>query len=244
MSARRAGGGRWFVAAAIGSVVSLLLGSGLLAVLSDSVTSTGNEAASGEYDFTHDLQAVTIPAGDTCNSSTEVFDGPIPGVINGGEAGAFQVDLNSTTGDEFGTSAAVCVVNTGTHTGRVMMEFASVSDLERGGCTATEIDPGGDTSCDDTGELEPVLHSGITDAGAAGITSSSSSCSTGTDRVEFGWVRVFGVVVDEDLAPGEGCAVIIRFGVNPDVTNPQPRLVAQTDQVTFDIVFTLEDATP
>ena len=61
-------GTRWFGLIGLGAAVLLLLGSGLVAVVSDSIESVGNELESNEFiaEPLHDVQAANVATSGDC----------------------------------------------------------------------------------------------------------------------------------------------------------------------------------
>lgn len=78
---------RWFALAGLGAAVSLLLGSSLVALLSDSVSFQGNEAESGLLGR-HDVQAAVVSSSDDC-ADAPFSAGPVSAAID------VDVDLDS-----------------------------------------------------------------------------------------------------------------------------------------------------
>lgn len=246
-------GRRWLALGGLGLGISILVGSGLVAVLSDSLLSEVNQAQSGTV-AGHDLQAAFIPIDtqvglpDDCDNNLAVSDGPLAAAVSDGGSGPFSIDLNQTGEQVFdptGTSA-ICVVNKGTKPGQVVMNFATVVDAEVGPCEGTEADPslGNDSSCNDgdSGELAAVIMSSVIPSAAGIVFSPSDPSCTPTGPVTVSFSEMVGTpqVIDTDLQPGEGCAFFIGLEIRGDVTE-QELFKAQTDLLTWDIVFTLED---
>ncbi len=228
---------------AIGAVVSLLLGSGLLSIVSDSVTSEGNSLESGEFTPpAHDLQAqLTLGA---CSSQSDYSDGPLTAMVSTPE-GTPNVTLD---GAHFGGDRRLCLKNAGSRAGQVLLRFDSIVDSEVGQCSSSESDPdqGADTSCldGDQGELSSILY--VSFLVRPGDTTSDSCASTASFFFgDYGNPDVFGVgyPVDSSLAPGEVCALDLDYSVGRDdfVTPEQQKFAAQTDRVQWDIVATLQD---
>ena len=218
---------------AMGAAISLLLGSGLIAFVSDSVRSNGNSLRSGTYAVApsaHDLQIARVDVNESCDDAL-YSDGPMTAAISDGEVGLEIEGLHTFQVDNF------CLKNAGTSMGSVVMTFpvANVQDTEIGACEATES-AAGDLTCSDgdEGELVPVLEAQATPDGDF----SSASCIGATASVRS-LTETFHVV-DTDLAPGETCEIFIGARTLYEATDEQ-RLAAQTDRVQFDIVFTLED---
>ncbi|MEX2556439.1 MAG: hypothetical protein WEB06_12525 [Actinomycetota bacterium] len=208
---------------ALGAAVSLLLGSGLLALASDSVTSTGNTVTSGT--FAHDVKAARVSDAAECGTAT-YEDGPFTALLT----------WTTTLGEETSTSTDVfCLRNDGSAVGQLSLTFQNIVDTEVGACESSES-AAGDTSCQDgdAGELSQVLA-----AQTAGQTGSTSGSCTGTGRSSFANLGANSFVFDADLAPGEICALrmtVFAEGGQSDDTYAQ----AQTDRVQWDITFTLQ----
>jgi hypothetical protein len=223
---------RTLLIAATGAALSLLLGSGLLALVSDSVTSQGNEFSSGAFGAapSHDVKAALISSGlgSLCITSTPLQDGPIAAAISGQ-----TLDLSLGT---LGQTNDFCVRNDGTSTGRLRVSLASIVGTELGACESSE-NTAGDTTCGAgaAGELAPALVWSFVrtdpDVSASCISSSSAPFDGISSRI-----------VDTDLAPGDTCRVSMRVLVPASTTETQ-KLLAQTDRLQFDVVFTLEDIT-
>jgi len=214
---------RWLFLGGLGAAVVLLLGSGLVAVLSDSVTSDGNKVESGTLP-THDVQIAIVGAVNECRSAS-FSDGPAGAAID-----LTNVDLTSNANLP---RQIVCVKNNGSATGRLMRSFVNVTDVEVGACTVHEATQDSTCADGDDGELEEVLSFLVN---AANI----NNCSALSDPNP----SPFGSLIDAELAatdfaPGSICAFLL---VPTIVATDDQRLVAQTDRLTWDILFTLEDA--
>jgi hypothetical protein len=221
--------------AAAGGATSLLLGSGLLALTSDSVTSPGNEFASGTFTPTspaaHEVRAgLLAPGTDPCDTTTTaVHDGPISAVLAG--------HVLNLSGGSLTQDSDFCIRNDGTATGRLRVAVVNVVGTELGACETTETSAG-DTTCGigATGELANVVTwTFLRSSGpqtSTSCVSSAPSAFTGTTSA----------VIDASLAPGETCRMRLAVQVPASATEDQ-KLRAQTDRVRFDIVFTLEDPT-
>jgi len=211
---------RWFALAALGTVVVLLTGSGLVSLLSDSVTVTGNQAESGSLP-SHDVQAAIVATTADC-ASAGYTDGPV--------AAAIDADVDLASGANLPRSV-MCIKNNGTANGRLVMSFENVVEVEVGACTASEAAV--DTSCADAdpGELSQVLqlHQTVADV---------NSCPPVVTSMPFPFGHYLTPsVISSVLPPGGICAVILT----PSANLGGPLVAAQTDRLTWDIMFTLED---
>jgi len=218
----------------LGAGVSLALGS-LLALTSDSVTSQNNKAESGTFAApAHDLVAAKIPAGGNCETATYT-EGPFAAAITSPFANFTLGGSGLNQTDRF------CLKNNGTQAGQLVMTFTNVADLEVGVCEQSEADAG-DTSCTDLaqGELKPILEARFSlDSGGLEAPSLSFSCTT-SGFTAFSTVEAGPEVLDPNLDPGEFCRGLLVLREKLSTTDTE-RLLAQTDKVQWDIVFTLED---
>jgi hypothetical protein len=214
-------------ATTFGVVLSLMVGSGLTATLSDSVTSPDNNVSSGQFEKpSHDLQVATMSssAADGCSSAGPYGAGPVAAVFENG-----SVDLNkiNTTNAEMN----LCLKNAGKEEGALSLVFANVSELDFGGCEPSESEAG-DSSCLTTsdGELSQVLDV---------LAGSSSACCSNLHSPfnDYEQPHTIGT-----LAPGEVALVHFVYGVNPS-SSETDKLKAQTDRLQWDILFTLQDVT-
>lgn len=221
-------------ALALGTTASLLLGSGLISRLSDSVTSSGNRIESGERGGVeqqqHDVRAALLdsqdPGGCPTDAAAYQSDGLAAGTFGtGGGADAFAVA---------GQLDNYCIRNFGSTTGQLLVSLANVLDSETG-CSDTEAAV--DSTCGSgTGEL-----SGILDAYYVGYDSAGSckaeSPPLGTSSVADAQTTPTALV---QLDPGATCELYLYFAPRQDT--PGSALdAAQTDAMDFDVVFTLAD---
>lgn len=221
---------------AAGGVTSVLLGSGLLALTSDSVTSPANVFESGSLTppptpTAHEVRGgLLTSAAASCDATTPgLFDGPISAALQGP-----VLDLDGGSILQF---TDYCIRNDGTSDGRLRVAVVNVVGTELGPCEAAET-AAGDTTCGAgaAGELATAVTWSFL---RSFHPHTSTSCTSSTPSIFSGTTSV---VIDSGLAPGETCRV--RLGVQvPASTTDDQRLRAQTDQVGFDIVFTLEDPT-
>jgi hypothetical protein len=215
----------------LGAAVSMLLGSGLLALASDSVRSEGNSVQSGTFTPpSHDLKAARVTSSSECDTAT-YSDGPFTGLIENG-----QITLGTALGSSASQEDFFCLRNDGTTTGFLEVSFQSVVDREAGACEASES-TAGDTSCADgeAGELKPLLFAQFNAVGG------TSGCG-GVGVVGFASYESNPKLVDADVAPGATCILWMTVSSNLTSSNTE-YLVAQTDRVEWDIVFTLADQT-
>lgn len=219
---------RTFVVAAAGGLLSVLLGSGLLALTSDSITSPGNDFSSGTYAAAaHDVQAAAIdPTTDDCHAMTSLGDGPLPVVITGE-----TIDLD---GGSIVQLTDFCIRNDGTELGQLRASLVVLAEQEDGPCSPGEAEAG-DTGCE--GAAEGDLTQVVQWAFATNGTFTSSSC-TGRSPADFDAANTG--LIDTGLAPGETCQVYLAIQISSTASD-DAKLRAQTDRVHLDITFTLED---
>lgn len=231
-------------AGGLGALLAFLLGSGLIATVSDSIVSPGNIAQSGTFEPpTHDVKVATSAP---CGGEEVYEDGPIAAVFQSGsggfvDGGGGAANLNLNEDSPGLRSDRFCFKNTGTETGELTVSFANVADTEVGTCEASESDPsgGGDTTCSDSdqGELKQLLRLSVSQSGGT-----STSCPNGgfIDASFAGAEEGRAIRIAQELAPGEDCQVEFSLYV-PSGVGDTERLAAQTDRVQWDMVFTLQD---
>lgn len=243
---------RWTKIGLMGSVVSLLIGGGLLALTSDSATSEDNTITSGSFSSAHQLQmahagsyesgdGVVTPTCDEVDASggRETFtppvygEGPIGAVIPSGFLSGVQ-----TAGD----GEDLCVKNAGGTTADIIhLKVTRLLDREvlpprsLDGCTQAERNAG-DTSCvgtDSAGEL------------AQFVTLAPFGCNAAWSTETLPTLAGTGVTGISFLAPGASCLLSLDYGVTDAVADdPSSALIAETDRVDFDItvqLLTLDD---
>jgi len=132
----------------------------------------------------------------------------------------------------------VCLRNSGTSKGRLLVSAQQVVDLEVGACTAAESSLGGDTTCAN---------------GALGELSSAITLVLGPLRPgSAGGCRTMGVatptalqsapqVLALELKPGDVCRYGPAGARFVDGLSEAGKHVSQTDRVQLDLIFTLRD---
>ena len=215
---------------AMGAAVSLLMGSGLFALTSDTVRSNSNSVQSGTFALpAHDLQAAQVVQAGECAGATYT-DGPFTATIENG-----PVNLGTGIGP-VGTGS-FCLRNSGAESGRLTVLFQGAIDRELGACETSEADAGDVTCADgDPGELRAVLFPFF-----MGSTTSSSSCAGSSGTLSFDAFEFAPRVLDSDIAPGEFCPVRLAISTSAGFGSDTANFLAQTDRVQWDIVFMLED---
>jgi hypothetical protein len=214
--------------AGVAGGLALLLGSGLIAIVSDSVTSEANSLESGTFTRpAHDVQAGKSSS-DRC-SDVEYSDGPISAALQS------PIDLG-TSSSGVNQQDAICVMNTGTSTARLSAAFVNVSDTESAPCDESESSAG-DTSCGDgdSGELKSIVHAEWQNCAGDG---SDNFCNL--SLVPFADHEA-PRDLDVSLEPGESRWLRL-YTVISHAASEDERLRAQTDRLQWDIVFTLQDA--
>lgn len=218
----------------LGALLAFVMGSGLVAISSDSVTSVGNTVESGTFTPpSHDVQVAQIGRDGGCTDAS-YEDGPVTAAIS---SDGPNIDLNTGISGPFDSD--LCIKNTGNQTGQLILSVTYISDTEVGRCEQSESDPAGgaDTTCGNRsqGELRQLLFFGVQPQEEG----TSPSC-TDPPNVYFGDDPLPSRVLDADLAPGEICRVRPSVVVGQHFTDQQ-RLAAQTDRFQWDIVLTLQD---
>lgn len=218
----------------LGLLLFGLLGSSLVARVSDTVRSDGNQMQSGTFTPpAHNVQAAKVhfSTGD-CATATYA-EGPLTSLF-GSDGGGIAIQ---NEGSGRGALEDICVKNAGTSAGRLTVSFLNAVQSELAPCSAGEASAG-DTDCASTtgiGELGRLFTTSFSaDAGSA------ASC-VGASQAMDTWLAGAPVVVDVNLAPGEICRFGLSF-VNTAGRTETERLLAQSDKIQWDIVFTLEDA--
>lgn len=215
-------------AAALGAALTLVMGSGLIAITSDSVRSNDNRVESGTFALpAHDIKAAQTNSFAACNNAT-YEDGPISVLITT-DGPNFELDGTGTT------PIFVCLRNAGTQAGRLRMSFENVADTEVGSCQPSESDASGgaDTTCEDgdQGELKGHLFVQI-------VATNDGGCFSQTPG--FISIETTPGTLSDSLGSGDTCRLRMAIVRDPNATDSQ-KLAAQTDRVQWDMVFTLED---
>jgi hypothetical protein len=225
---------------AIGACISLVLGTGLISLTSDSVSSTGNSLESGTFQGggtpeAHDVQAATGGCGG------QFSDGPMAAAI-ATASGTPNVNLDTGSGSPSDTN--LCIKNNGSTTGRLRMTVINAVSLESGACQASESSAqgGNDQSCTSgaAGELQDIIALEWVHATAGGGSSESDSCVNASNSV---WSFISSgqhVTLDQSLEPGQTCNFRFSSLIESTATAAE-RQAAQTDRLQFDIRFVLED---
>jgi hypothetical protein len=218
---------------ALSSVLALSLGSGIFALLQDSVLNPGYSFESGTYqppsEASFDLQvAVPDPRLDqTCASPSLTWtDGPVTAVLENK-----TINLHSIGTNWF---ESFCLRNNTDNPGALYVAMTNLDDSEAGACEPSEA--GFDGTCTDgaAGELSDILtlkvwliHDGQFHGGPELNLNDWPSAPQAYDLQAVGR-RVWTVAFMTKI---------------PTQVTPEQRLAAQTDRVTFDLVFTLQDQT-
>jgi hypothetical protein len=224
---------------AAGALTAALLGSGLVSLTADTGVSEDNALESGTYVppvEAHLLQLALSSPFTSCDSVSggELTEGPIGAMsytvstfdLEPANVGALQADN-------------YCIRNAGTEPAEltVHIDDASIVSSEVGACESSEV-TAGDATCDDlaAGELSSLL--------LVSLNSDAAPCGTGGrigDEHTLAQMTTPQPVVTLD--PGEVCELYFSFDKRLGSSDDEARLLrAQTDRVTFDVVFTLQDA--
>jgi len=224
---------RTVLAVAAGGTMALTLGTGFIALLSDSVTSPGNDISSGVIaaSTAHDVKAAIVDETTDCDAMTVLQDGPLPVAVTG--------TTISLEGGTYFQPTDFCIRNDGTAPARLLGSISSVVDTELD-CAVGEAEAGDATCGTGDGELSPVLLWSMPTWTPPNVQTAytSQSCLGNTNVQSF--VMPGAVELDATLDPGETCRIYLAVSTDGAATQ-DAKLVAQTDQLQFDIVFTLED---
>jgi hypothetical protein len=224
---------------AIGAALSLLLGSGLIAIVSDIVSVPGNQAQSGTF-AAFDLKGRSLSDGQTpgsgqCPASGTYAQGPFPAIVRSN----VNVEAAMATDDGF---TMICLKNDspGGESGDVWADSVDLSDLESGDCGIAESGLGEDTTCADgsQGELLSILQFRWAycngDGSGCGFTDWFSAGNSD------GGLYMPSQLLKTDFAVGQTLGVDLEVQVtwDPPLTNQQLAR-AQTDDARWAINFTL-----
>ena len=220
-------GTRWFGLAGLGAAVLLLLGSGLVAVVSDSIESVGNELESNEFiaEPLHDVQAANVATASDCSSAT--YNDTVV-------SAAIDVDVDLSSSDDL-ERRVICVRNNGDETGRLVMTFVGVTESEAGACSTNEA--AFDDTCDasDPGELSSVIRLNLVASGGtncpAFVMEEPEPFSTYVDSPR---------ILSFPFQPGAICPIALVPSVDPNATDAQ-KAAASTDRINWNIVFSIEE---
>lgn len=239
--------GRGVAVVAVGASLSLLAGSGVLALSSDSVVSEDNDIQSSEFDSSHDIVGKVVPRdlfyGPAGCGRVGYSDGPIPAAMS--EA---SLNLNEHRMRAIEASDIVCLRNDGDETVELAVSFANVLESEVA-YTDAEAEQGDESP--EVGELAQFLVAQLDSAGRPFPEDSSldgAVYSSSCKRLEIVVARQFADwvnaprVMDVDLAPGEVCPLQFHMR-REDRMSEAEKAIAQTDKVQWDIVFTGRDVT-
>lgn len=220
----------------LSGLLVLLLGSGVIGLLSDSIASPGNDVSSPEFS-SHDVEAARSVAHDGCASATYA-DGPLTALIDGGSASAEAASFITETEDDY-----LCVKNSGSGTGILKVTFGNVSNTEVGACNATETAAESPGSCADgnPGELSAILTAAFLQNPGSGT---SDSCVTPAvpQFIAFSSFSSGAVTLDPSIGPGQFCVFQLNVASPASGATDTQKAAAQTDKTEWDITFTLTDS--
>lgn len=222
-------------AALLGLTVSALLGSGMFAVVVDSVTSTGNSVESNALTGPPaDLRVGIIDNGEACGEATTSDDTTL-------EALAADETIDPTPGTSV-TSHRICLHNAGGSTGHTRLQFTNVFDGEAntvdGTCDNAEALPqgGNDQSC---GATDPGELSEIVDGFIRYLIPCPQECIQPSREFTFDEATAAPLQL---FSIEPGATLVIEFSLYVDYeSTEQARQAAQTDRLQFDVTFSFED---
>ena len=216
----------------LGSTISLLLGAGLFALSSDSVTSAGNSAESGTWTPpAHDLQ-VAMSDDLLLSCAHANYTSSLPATFS-----AAPVDLAQLPGAGPYVRKVVCLTNAGDAPGQLTASVTNFVQTETA-CSPGEGDAGDATCGSGAGELGAVVDEGMSNYDDVDSDPACSSIGYPVSRFEAGYVHN---VLNPSLPPGGSCRFIYQLSPTFLTVTEAQRLQAQTDAVQWDLVLTLED---
>ena len=216
----------------LGTVVSLLLGAGLFALTSDSVTSSGNSAESGTWKPpAHDLQvAMSDDFGLACSNAN--YSKSLPTTF-----AAAPVDLARSPASGAHISKVVCIKNAGTAAGRLTASVTNFVQTETE-CSTGEADAGDATCGSGAGEVGTVLDEGFSQFSDVGSDPNCTASGYFVSRFESGYLDN---VLHPSLPPGAYCRFVYSLSPTFLTVTEAQRLQAQSDSVQWDLVLKLQD---
>ena len=216
----------------LGTTVSLLLGAGLFALTSDSVTSAGNSAESGTWKPpAHDLQVATSDDfGFACANANYTTSLPVT-------FSAAPLDLARSPGAGPYVSKIVCVKNAGTAPARLTASVTNFVQTETA-CSTGEAEAGDATCGEGAGEVGTVLDETMSQYAEVGSDPDCTASGYPVSRFESGYVDN---TLHPSLPPGASCRYVYMLSPTFLSVTESQRLQAQTDAVQWDLVLTLQD---
>lgn len=209
--------GRWStrLALAVGVLASVVLGAGVLALLSDTVIVEDNEIALSETETRMDLQVADRRQG-RCD---EFSDGPI--------AGRFALVDAALFDGQFVTLPSFCLANRSGAAGTPTVRVTNVASLEQGPCQPDEA-LFGDTTCGDGDPGEFVLVPSV-------------EMTPIIDDPGCGFSQLLGETEGSgSIGRGAVCHVQLFLQWDGDL-DELDLVLAQTDVLQYDLEFTLVD---
>ena len=224
----------------VGTAVALMLGSGMVALVTDTVTSTGNRLRAPALANPVDLRVGHTSGVSTTSGCVDLSDTTTTPMRFGGPPtwtpdGVLPESGTLGQGDNF------CLVNAGEEPVTVSADFVNVVAFD-GGCGPREVDVDADCTAPlGSGELDDPLGSQFADAGVVTVT--FLNAPEGPKAHAFHcWMAASACNVREPvdrtittLDPGEQTVVFLRFAWTTDQARRQ---ASQTDQVQWDLAFT------
>lgn len=237
----------------VAGLLVAVIGGGLAALLTDTVTSDDNSGETGAFqrpaEPAHDVVATFaefpepgqfVPASQACPvsaSDRRYEDGPLTALWDS----AF-IPMNGASAPK--TSEYVCVANAGSEPAWVSMLFTDVVDLEVG-CPPSEAAVDNTCGEGERGELSrsSVFRATIT-VGHVGPGRADCSTYSNGDEVPFSGYTTSRSVISFELEPGGACWVELGLHVaaaEPGASDYWPWEVIQYDRIQFDIEFDAVD---
>lgn len=230
---------RWSLATMLGISVSVLAGSGLLAIVADTAASNDNYVTSSKFTGIADLLIAkgsrpSQQSAPTCPvSHTAYRPGP--------EAAVLIKSLDINNGILTGPDEVLCLMSRRREANqRVLVKFTNLRDTENE-CTLSPMDESAaDSSCDAgrPGELSRILFATVRAGHPSATNDRYEECRNDwPERLVMDW----STVADDFLCPiqfNTPMLVAVQVRMNPNASEGQRR-AAQTDLAMWNVVFTL-----
>ena len=204
-----------------GLLLCALSGSGLIASVSDTATSVGNNIASGTYTPPTGIGTQIVAHGG-CAPSIVFSGAPLTAALSSAD-----IDLNDSGSTSIQPNT-FCIKNTGAVVADLSLSFVNVVATEVGACEVSEASAG-DRTCEDgqSGELTKVL--------SAAVLSDVGDCtSPALPFAKYQKPRT----ITTALAPGAVCGIEMEVLRAPHATS-KSLFRAQTDAVSWETAIGL-----
>lgn len=218
------------IQALVAGLVVALVGGGVFALITDTVTSSGNNAETGEFNPL-DLEAAFVVDPDGVGSCQNLPDGDYANSLTAWIDGAVLEFGTHTDANPYFPTSFVCLRNVGEQDGTAVMQFSNLVETEVGACSQAEFDyeelVDGTATCNDgdAGEL------------ASAVGTHFYDCDNVFSDDTLGNRQSLSTPVGT-IAAGGYCLIDLNLYLSQD---DESRFMGQTDRAQWDIDFTLSD---